>query len=1094
MAHTIPDEIVRKIRDRQLLLWVCQPYDLLPGATPHSLDLPEAEAVARYRGEAGGDDRRLAGKYWEAVWLEGAVSPLLAALREESERGSANRPTVILASDADVEAQFSSREFLAVSVLPGVADPNVASGSRYASMRRRARERVAQGLAERLEKYPGRALIVIGARDENDLDESLYPTLEVIQLLDLHVLVVWPEALPVSAPPDDIIGQLTFWRGETPDLLDALDDVRTPDASDIPSWSVRLGGGRHVSLSPRETQSIPEKYALLTEDDLLPPEALTWEDLEAFLSNDLGNWKAYCCGLPVPRAYSLGEGRTLTDEVLSALEKVHQEDGGSRSFVLQLPCEGGAGGTTLIRQAAHRAAREGYPTLVLRRSEVDVDVEGLAAFATSLLEAARGNAMDDTPPLLLVFDTEHSSIPGIDNVGQSLGAQGRRAVILQATPYEGGESGQAPSLPRRSRRRCRVLPPLLSDVRPEEVRRTAEIFADLREAWSFPYDVRSLGDWNSYEQATRWTTPDQQDYRYRLFWVALRFFITHGLDFAASERVHDALGQWIQQRHDRIADPDIVEAVDFVAALSSFRIVCPFKTAFRKAARGAYSTKLMDSLRGIGELVEWGPINQELDDSVLYFRHPALAEEYLRRKGVRDERERVELLCSLLRELRPGSRGDRWVAETLATQVLVPDSVERRSRFTQWEWRLRAFETLRTELRDESKTLLHHWARCIYNAARPESNRDLGSSERLSRYQLAIEKLSRAIEKPKRPERDEHPSHLYNTLGTVNALYADEVEASDRSMAAAKWKEACEAFQKAVDFLPGNVKALLAFSKRLLDHAGVDNVSNKATQSQMDEVAEALALLGDAEEVLGEIESPDPSLWAEVSAYRSRALGWLSNDLAVAYIHHLKSSDSPELGYYCEAQLLARDEDEDRIAQALELFEEAESLEVELGARTIRFRLTLLRKHPERKHDFPLQCRLYDDLERLEGSVPSLLDQFRHAVLCYQTGSYQDGARRFEKLRNHLYRSDSPKLYAVDYWRAPEAPEVARPTFVRVRRWITQSRAEGYVDDLRQSVRLQPRHFDPTPQVNEVRPCIVRFTLSGPLAVPERFGPSKPNE
>jgi hypothetical protein len=125
MATPLPGNLVRLIRDRQALLWVCQRYDLPPGEQPHDYDLSEAEASLRYRASVDETDRGLASVYWEGVWLEGARSPVLAAIRDETAKQPAagRRSIVVLASEADAQARVASHEFLPVCSLPGLLDP-----------------------------------------------------------------------------------------------------------------------------------------------------------------------------------------------------------------------------------------------------------------------------------------------------------------------------------------------------------------------------------------------------------------------------------------------------------------------------------------------------------------------------------------------------------------------------------------------------------------------------------------------------------------------------------------------------------------------------------------------------------------------------------------------------------------------------------------------------------------------------------------------------------------------------------------------------------------------------------------------------------
>lgn len=157
--------LARFFRERRALLWVGQPYDLLPGEQPHEYDIPETDAALKYRPGPNSDDEAIAKLYWEAVWLEGARSPLLASLRKhQQENQSSPRKIVVLASEADARASVNSSEFLPVFALAGLIDdsPSVPAGSRYDPSRRRTRDRIAWDLSSRLVEFSQRLLVVIG--------------------------------------------------------------------------------------------------------------------------------------------------------------------------------------------------------------------------------------------------------------------------------------------------------------------------------------------------------------------------------------------------------------------------------------------------------------------------------------------------------------------------------------------------------------------------------------------------------------------------------------------------------------------------------------------------------------------------------------------------------------------------------------------------------------------------------------------------------------------------------------------------------------------------------------------------------------------
>jgi hypothetical protein len=1084
MSESLPSSVARLFRDRRALLWVCQGYDLHPDEASHDYDLAWSQAALRYRAESGQTDRDVASYYWEAVWLEGTASPLLPPLREVAAgSGVGARQVVILAGEDDAGAQLSSREFLPVSVLPGVLDSTLPPPARYGAVKGRMRERTAWALASRLEQYRDRALVVLGARTQADL-KRLFEVIEDRPVLDLRVLLVWPEGEPLPEPPANASVELHPWRGTAEELLTALAEAGAPAATDIPRWSVRVGQ-RGVELSARDVDRILTRFVLLTEQDIAPMPVFTMDNLLAFLSGSVDDWSAYGVGLPVDRSYRT-QRMSLPEQTLATLRQVQRDPGRGSTFLIRLPAEPGAGVTTLLRSAAFAAAREGFPALVLRPEQVEVDQEDLSTFATTLSEASLTAGFESMPPLLIVLDVDHDQrgIPASGLLG-TLAAQGRPAVALQAVAAE--EASE--EVERRTDRLAR-LPVLRARLKDDEVERCERTLSQITERWGLSMEVPSVDQWRRYETATRW--PLHEDGRTSsLFWVALRFFLTEGMSLTDAEQAHSLLGTWIIRRTEQIDDDSIRQAVTYVAAMSTFRLPSPMWTVLRPAVGGIYSAGLSVAMRQLDGIVVWdGPV-KGLDEDVLRFLHPALAEAYLQQQvGARSAAERIGVLAPVLAALSPGSPADIWVAEALAKDVLTPKYEERSS--ADWAWRLESFELIPPSIRDQSKTLLHHWARSLYLSTDPRNAPSLALEERRARFERAIEKLARATALPRRPGRDEHPSHLYNTLGTAYYRLSRVLEEAGKpSEAAESWVKACAAFQEAIDLSGGiNVEALLAFSQRLLAHARGRMPDEQAVKAN--ELTQALGLLDDADDLVGNYAAPDPEWLDHIVEYRAEALRLLSEDLGDAYVDTLIESADPELGYYCKARLALLDgEDAGAIDRALAILEEAQEQGVELGPRSIRLRIRLLERRPVVERDFGLLKELYQQLEAKLQDTVRPLDLFRHAVLSYQTGSYLEGAERFRRLRAQFRSQDIPAIRMYDVWRNPDAPEQVRLTQMRVDRMITDWRAEGYLLELHQTVPFRPRHFSPPPHRGEIVACAVRFESNGPLAVPPRFVESR---
>jgi tetratricopeptide (TPR) repeat protein len=1082
MDKSIPNDIVKQLQDRRALLWVCQRHDLIGGEEPHDYDLPTSAAMLKYRSGPDDADCRLASFYWESVWIEGAASPLLQSIRTvaNAQPAARKRQVVVLAGAADAAARVPSEEFLPVCVLPGLIDETASPDSRYGAVRARIRNRVAFDLASRIREYRGRTLVVVGARTKDDL-ERIYEVLEDSPITDLRLLVIWPQGADQPDRPSNPTIGFSVWAGDEAAFAAALEAASAPVAGDLPRWAFRVGK-RTVVLSPKDIHRITERFVLITERDLLPATAFGMGDFEDFLKGRLDNWAAYTVGLPVARSYRSDANRSLAEEVDFAFNEIAHEENQTLTFVVQIPCQSGAGGTTMLRSGAFHAATAGYPTLLLRPEEVDLNLEDLLAFTTALSEAALGAGIREVPPVLIVFDVEHESIKAVGQTAQMLAAHGRRAVVLQAKEFDGTSYEE-----KRSRRLVR-LRPLLSKNSTEEVEACARIFRDLVAKWNLTIEVPTVEQWRLYDSRSAFWTPDGQESSQSLFWVALRFFLTEGADFTTRRSIEDALGAWIERRMPPNLDGRITDLVTYVAALSSFRIVSPIWTVLRPVTGGTFPSQIVDLIHGLRDFLVWGDTSEELGDQVFRFAHPALAEEFLRQRGIRTAAERATVLRPVLTALSAGHAGDVWLAESFSSMVLVPGADERL--FAEWDWRLDLFESLPPVVRDQSKTILHHWARCLYHSVDPRIQSAISSDERRSRFETAIEKLKKAVALPRRTGRDEHPSHLYNTLGTAYTRYAAFLEATGGGHAVAAWDEACRAFDRAIELSPGtNMEALLAYSLRLLDHAGQNNpADDEAAKSKVSDVAKALSLLDEAEDLLEELAAPDPTWQDQVALYKTRALAWLNNQAGLDYLRRLQSSSSAELGYYCEARLaLSQDQEGSGPHKAIQILDTAESRGVRLQPRSILLRLSLLRSAPDSRYNFSLLLSLHEELERRPGYNPRPLDAFRHAVLCFQLNKFQEGADRFKRLRESLRRSEAAPPRVRDRWRSPADPDQARRTFIRVTRITTEWRAEGYVDDLRLYVPLRPRHFAPLPRENSIVECSIRFELNGPLAVPPRF-------
>jgi len=150
------------------------------------------------------------------------------------------------------------------------------------------------------------------------------------------------------------------------------------------------------------------------------------------LRGEIDLWKVFRAGLPAVRKYRATQEATLPQIVLKILATTSSRESEHPYHDIELPSEGGAGSTTLMRATAHQCASAGYPVLVLRPDQVDIDADHVLAFSTSLANASAKVGVTDMPAMLIVLDVEHEQRTRVRELAQVLASHNRRIVFLRA--------------------------------------------------------------------------------------------------------------------------------------------------------------------------------------------------------------------------------------------------------------------------------------------------------------------------------------------------------------------------------------------------------------------------------------------------------------------------------------------------------------------------------------------------------------------------------------------------------------------------------------------------------------------------------------
>ena len=164
-------------------------------------------------------------------------------------------------------------------------------------------------------------------------------------------------------------------------------------------------------------------------------------------SEDVDEWWAIEAGIPFPRRILDRLWRDLERELRAMSVPPGQPSSLRRSRICWLLSEHGAGTTTQLHLLAERAARAGYPTLVLKQDVPHVRARPIRDFIHELqnedarlrMKGAKGGGSER--PVLIVIDTQHVRTEGVQELPRQLVEIGQKRVLfLWGVKFSGEES------------------------------------------------------------------------------------------------------------------------------------------------------------------------------------------------------------------------------------------------------------------------------------------------------------------------------------------------------------------------------------------------------------------------------------------------------------------------------------------------------------------------------------------------------------------------------------------------------------------------------------------------------------------------------
>ena len=1076
------------LKDRKALLWICQRAELAPGAQIHDESTPFEDAVVRYRPEPSPEDFSMANLYWEACWTESIVDRFYDASREVADSGARDefstqrRQPYRLATDPDSEGQIDRRSFLPIYEVNGTNRDGDPDGRHGESLARRLAYKM--GLIRRLENFPGRAIVVVGASESADLNTVKF-AFDFIPSNNM-VVILWPSDSPI---PDDL-GEASrldihFIRGAKPDFIEVLSSIGVPQHIAASKLGIRYGpyGRSILELREEDLLEVDQDFVLIRDSDFEEP-ARDSDDatkLNRLWRSEPDDWMPFASEMVFRRHYqpSPGSEQDLASHIISQLRKLSESDR-VVNMTLTIPATSGSGITTTLRHTAFVAARLGFPALLCKPANQKFSVEKLGAFLNRLQERGREQSIGaEYTPALIIFDRQHRGIEQVSELATILAARGRHALVVEIIPPGGVDVQGRPLRPPKGR--YLTAREFRGDVDRTELRSLSEHFSNLYKPLGIP--LPTFTDWLAYQERQTIKSLNGDHSPDSHFWIALRFFVGRG--------IHDFdLAKWIGRTYEEwVRDPSAKLAVRYIAAFSSFGIAVPLTPLLRSVGKSKMlDTNIMPTLRRVSEsedILQWGDSEEYLHDQTVSFKHRLIAIHLLEILGATGWDDQLQECWGLIEILRAGPVADSWLVEALVFEALRVERLDAAMR-DRLPALLATLEHIPSVIATRSAPTQHHWARALGLKARQTEE----ITEKSILYLRSIKRLELACELAENTRGREHPRNIYNSLGVMRSEFSRVLrDIGQVEQAEELWQSAATAFRSALRFGSDNFVVLSAYAHRLIEHAE----EFKDTSQALDDVANALSYLAQAEESALLANSLSDGDTDFIEFQRNKAWNAVDPEQADRHIEGL-IRDGNEIGIILRAYQMLRDLSNEDWQQgtAIQLTDAYKFLSAshveEIQSRSWRSVFLLYRivsALKSERFDFHLRLKLLDELDTLPSFRWYSGLRFAQSVLCYQTGDFRGGFNLFRDLRSKFVSGELQPMRLTSFWRDPTRPSKPRQASVRIRRVQTDWVAYGEVPEMNgQQVLTRPRWFEIQPKTGDVRSCHIVFETNGPLAVP----------
>ncbi|AZD30740.1 hypothetical protein [Pseudomonas chlororaphis] len=942
---------------------------------------------------------------WKAVFVESSSRRLADLITSDGNEAVASSFTHLIAGDpTGVVLPQRSRPVFFLNGIEGGEGKESASLSGNPALRRRL------NMLARLTDLEPRRLVVLGAnpvaaiKEIADLWQTEFRALLAVvsnnDSLAPEVSAVLQEATALSS---------LAWINQTASGFSKVLSERLSHLVDSEKIvvSIRLPSGRVEEVDLRKAEQIEYPISahceLITVKDTftVSPQDLSEAEFKGFFTKNEISWRPYAAQLPWVF------DRTAEQKFIRSLNnQLNEFDSSLKLF--SIVSEPGAGGTTCARRLAFAAAKEGFPTLLVKQQAELPSALELTNFlyrAVGLLDGksdVHSSEFEGEPVWVIVLDVQHAGrgFDEMERVYVDLTRSGRKIALLKVV-----SSNDELALPE-------IIEPnelahITHDVEKEQVEQLGRhLNSYLRNFGRAKSSDEWLRFWNDHK-------PDM-DTGFASFWIALEFWLTGYL--ALGESIQ---GWVLKQFNDLPTSVDAKRAILEVAAFAIERKPLPERLfgalntpslpwslvmeENRKHSPGIGLVQSQDSPFGRVWSIGHDVLARYLINGISYDR-PALAE-----LGLGGAVDSVDLRLNLIERVtsRP-SFGEPFAGEfarQLATRVLKLEEKQGNPEyFPYWRKVLKILESVPDTIKISSRAFRHHVA-ISRRRVTQEDLFDVEVQERIELLQKSVVDLEFALEHIEQTYGDEGDLALLNTLALVYQDLAEQSSVGGLSdeIIAGYLLKADEVTNNALKQNQNNRYVLETAAKNLLRQR------NRTADelSRVEAAAKALTFVFQA----SRLESATIRR-SSLSSLASEAIQALRGEAAQAVIERMCSLNSP-YGYLAKAWT--------KIPQAKR---EGVFVLGDLDIRTAEEALAILKSSPVRDllivklqyelevivnpQDFLSQLNLLDEIAAGGEQSLSLQHYVERAVLLYMQGQHKAADKEFKRLRPKVKDAQNP--------------------------------------------------------------------------------------